>query len=107
LVAWLVVGIQAALVGPAGGGVDLSAGEQQPGLPHRHGVEQGDHPWAQLDAFGLADRLQGAGRVALRLPNPGLRGKAAGQPKGVGELPAQLDTPIGVVEGGLQLISFT
>ena len=84
--------------------MDVALGQQQPRPLRWHRVEQGDHLRAQLDLPGLAHRLQGPGRVTLRLPDPGHDSQAGGQRRGEGKLPAQRDPPGGVVEGGGQLV---
>ena len=63
-IAWLVVGMQAALVRPAGGRCDLALGQQQPSRLRRDGVEPGGHVRARGDPPGLVHRRQGPSVVA-------------------------------------------
>ena len=76
----------------------------QPGPLRRDRVEQGDHLRAQPGLPGLAHRLQGPGRVTMRVPDPGHDSQAGGQRLGEGKLPAQRDPSGGVVKGGGQLV---
>ncbi len=103
-VIWLVVWAETSSRCPLGGRVDVALGQQQPRPLRWHRVEQGDHLRAQPGLPGLAHRLQGPGRVTVRVPDPGHDSQAGGQRRGEGKLPAQRDPPGGVVKGGGQLV---
>jgi hypothetical protein len=73
---------------PLGGGADVALGQQQPRPLRWHRVEQGDHLRAQPSLPGLIHRLQGPGRVTVRVPEPGYDNQGGGQRRGEGKLAA-------------------
>jgi hypothetical protein len=73
-----VVGGQAALLDPATGGGHVALGQQQPGPFGRDGVEQAGHARIRGEARCLAHRVDGPGRVPLRLLDPREQGQADG-----------------------------
>ena len=87
----LVADAEAAFLRPAGGPGDVTLGQQQPGPLRRDGIEQARHVRARRGQPGLADRLEGAGRLAVGLPDPRQHRQASGQRRGEDELAAQRD----------------
>ena len=86
-VRWLVVPTEAAFPRPFGYSRSVALGQQQPCPLRRDRVEEVGKGRAWRDPQCLADRLQRPGRIPLGLPDPGQRGEARGQWRGIDELP--------------------